>query len=167
MNRQAIRGEGRLPRPTREGGRVRALKWVLWALSGLTAMALLATFLHPFPAFAQSSEASLGQGMILYQKGDLRGALAAFTKAIELNPKNPIAYTNRGLVRYKLGDFDGALADHTRAIELNPHLAEAYTNRGGARLAKEDLEGAKAGPQTVETPGWVRWDEIKALEGRQ
>ena len=77
-------------------------------------------------------------------KGDIDGAIADFTRAIELYPKYSTAYTNRGLARKNKGDLDGAIADCTRAIELDPKDAGAYGNRGIAKQAQGDLNGAIA-----------------------
>ena len=71
-----------------------------------------------------------------YEKGnqnDHYGAIADYTKAIEINPNNADAYTNRGVVKYDLKDSSGAIADHTKAIEINPNFADAYNNRGVAK----------------------------------
>src|SRR5438874_8083526 len=57
-------------------------------------------------------------------KGDIDGAIADFTRAIELDPKYSTAYTNRCLARKNKGDLDGAVADRTRAIELDQKHCE-------------------------------------------
>jgi tetratricopeptide (TPR) repeat protein len=72
------------------------------------------------------------------------GALADYTKAIELDPRSATAYTNRGAVKYDLGDKQGALADHTIAIELDPKSDIAYANRGAVKYDLEDRQGAIA-----------------------
>ena len=77
-------------------------------------------------------------------QGDVDGAIADFTRAIELNPKYSTAYTNRGLAKKNKGDLDGAIADCNRAIELDPKDAGPYSNRGIARQAQGDLNGAIA-----------------------
>jgi tetratricopeptide (TPR) repeat protein len=77
-------------------------------------------------------------------KGDIDGAIADFTRAIELYPKYGTAYNNRGLAKKNKGDLDGAIADCTRAIELDPKDAGAYGNRGIAKQAQGDLKGAIA-----------------------
>jgi tetratricopeptide (TPR) repeat protein len=75
-------------------------------------------------------------------KGDIDGAIADFTRAIELYPKYSTAYNNRGLAKKNKGDLEGAIADCTRAVELDPKDAGAYGNRGIAKQAQGDLNGA-------------------------
>src|SRR5436309_2322030 len=77
-------------------------------------------------------------------KGDIDGAIADFTRAIELYPKYGTAYNNRGLAKKNMGDLDGAIADCTRVIELNPKNANAYNNRGSFKGIKGDVVGAIA-----------------------
>ena len=79
---------------------------------------------------------SVGKG------ADLEAAVAACTKAIELNPALAEAYNNRGNAKADLGQHEAALADHDRTIELNPTLATAYYNRGNTKrsLGQYDAE---------------------------
>ena len=80
-------------------------------------------------------------------KGDLDGAIADYTRVIEINPNNPkyaVAYDDRGIAKQAKGDLDGAIADCTRAIELNPKYANAYNNRGSFKGIKGDVVGAIA-----------------------
>ena len=69
-------------------------------------------------------------------KGDLEGAIADFTKAIELNPEFAAAYNNRGGAKREKNDLDAAIADFTKAIELKPAYAVAYNHRGAAKRLK-------------------------------
>ena len=70
------------------------------------------------------------QGVDKQRKGDNKGAILAYNKAIRLNPNLAEAYNNRGIVRDELGDKPGAIDDYNLAIQFNPNLAEAYYNRG-------------------------------------
>jgi tetratricopeptide (TPR) repeat protein len=74
--------------------------------------------------------------------GDKQGAIADYSKAIELKPDLAEAYSNRGNARSALGDKQGAIADYSKAIELKPDLAGAYNNRGLARSDLGDKQGA-------------------------
>jgi tetratricopeptide (TPR) repeat protein len=83
-------------------------------------------------------------GRFKRKQGDLDGALAAFDKAIEIDPADAVAYNNRGLVKQSKGNIAEALADFDRAIELKPDLASAFNNRGEVKRAKGDWAGAMA-----------------------
>ena len=118
-------------------------------------LACILTLMLPVAAFGQQTatipEANIqnagtynDRGIAKRKKGDLDGAIADFTKAIELKPNYAEAYANRGNAKQAKGDLDGAIADSTNAIELKPDDAEAYTNRGNAKRAKGDLDGAIA-----------------------
>jgi len=63
----------------------------------------------------------------------LDGALANYTKAIQLRPDYARAYYNRGLVKFNKNDLEGALADFTKAIELNPIWLKHSTNAALSR----------------------------------
>ena len=71
-----------------------------------------------------------GKGEIT--RGDFDGAMADFTKAIKLNPKDAAAYEGYGGVKAIKGDLDGAIADFSKAVQLNPKDAGAHFDRGVA-----------------------------------
>ena len=87
--------------------------------------------------FYESGTARAGQG-------DYEGAIADFTKAIETDPKNPIAFAARGNAKTNIGELEGAIADFSRAIEIDPARRVPYINRGVAKVDKGDLDGAIA-----------------------
>ncbi|MFH0866637.1 MAG: tetratricopeptide repeat protein [Bacteroidota bacterium] len=64
------------------------------------------------------------------KKGDFKGAVQDFNKALTLKSDEPKAYYNRGLAFKYLNNNDSALNDYSNAIMLNPEYAEAYLNRG-------------------------------------
>lgn len=61
--------------------------------------------------------------------GDIDNAISDFTKAITIDSRNDIAYTNRGLAYFYKGDLDRAISDYSKAIEIYPNNSEAYSNR--------------------------------------
>ena len=69
-------------------------------------------------------------GPCLQEKGDFDKAIADYTQAIRLDPKDAEAHFGRGCSYSKKGDHDKAIADFTDAIRLNPKHADAYHNRG-------------------------------------
>lgn len=95
--------------------------------------------------------ACLARGTARYNKEDYDGAIADFSRAIELDPKedyhgaedfipiigldqyNAIAYYNRGCVYSNIGDYDHAIADWEAALKIDPNNADI----------KADIEKAK------------------------
>ena len=68
-----------------------------------------------------------------YDKGRLKdhyGAIADYTKAIEINPNDATSYFNRGISKGYLKNHYAAIADYTKAIEIDPNKADVYNNRG-------------------------------------
>jgi tetratricopeptide (TPR) repeat protein len=62
-------------------------------------------------------------------KGDLDGAIADYTKALQFKPSDAGIHNNRGVARLAKNDFDGAFDDFTAAIRI---LTEATSNWVGA-----------------------------------
>jgi tetratricopeptide (TPR) repeat protein len=79
-----------------------------------------------------------------YDKGDARGALADYDRAIALKPDYAKAYRARSTVKSgKLNDSRGALADLDRSIQLAPTDGLAYSLRGFIKYnALNDVQGA-------------------------
>jgi Tfp pilus assembly protein PilF len=89
------------------------------------------------------------QGLVALQKHDGDVAIAAFTKAIQFNPRDALAYVNRGLAYSRAGDFRQARSDFSRALEVDARQGVAYYARGLVALllglqaeAKRDLQQA-------------------------
>ncbi|MBP8984479.1 MAG: tetratricopeptide repeat protein [Syntrophobacterales bacterium] len=70
------------------------------------------------------------RGTSLWESEKYDGAIEAFTKAIELNPKYAKAYRNRGITYASLGNYRQAIKELDKAIELDPKNALAYVSRG-------------------------------------
>jgi tetratricopeptide (TPR) repeat protein len=84
------------------------------------------------------------RGVAYYRKGDTDRAIADFTEAIRLDPKNATTHNKRGVAYHRKGDMDRAIADFTEAIRLDPKLAYAYNGRGDAYREKGDTDRAIA-----------------------
>lgn len=72
-------------------------------------------------------------GSLLHLLADNAGALAHYTKAIELDGSNADHYFNRAAVQRYFGDVAGAEAGFDRAIALKPDEFEAYNGRAHLR----------------------------------
>ena len=84
------------------------------------------------------------QAMKLILSGKYEGAIAEFTKAIELNPQLDRAYTNRGIAWMEMGNYDRAIDDCNKATELNPGQYQAYASRANAWRFRGDFDRALA-----------------------
>lgn len=74
--------------------------------------------------------------------GDNKGAVADFTKALELEDRDPEIWFSRGLARERLQDFKGAFSDYTQAIELKENHFKAWINRANVLLKMQRYEDA-------------------------
>ena len=82
--------------------------------------------------------------MTRLRKGDADGAIADYSKGIELNPRAFLGFYNRAFARKHKGDLDGAITDLTAALEINSTDVDARYERAVLRAAKGDLDGALA-----------------------
>ena len=84
------------------------------------------------------------RGISRFEKNDLEGAIADFTKVIELNGQQlEFCFYFRGIALYRLGRLDEAIADLTKAITLKQH-PRFYADRGNMLAQKGDFEDALA-----------------------
>lgn len=70
-------------------------------------------------------------------------AMELYTKIIELDNNNAVAYNNRGTIKVtKLNNPNDAIADFNKAIHSDANFDAAYSNRGNIRKQRGDLIGA-------------------------
>jgi spermidine synthase len=81
-------------------------------------------------------------GLALQQTGHNREALAAFEKAVSINPFHAPAYNNMGIAHVREADFEKAEAAFLKALSVNPAHANAHFNL--ARIALQQGEKDKA-----------------------
>jgi tetratricopeptide (TPR) repeat protein len=97
------------------------------------------------PVPKESSERWSGLGHLKLRNGDYDGAIADFTRALELDPDMSGPYLLRGNAKKLKRDYAGAIADYTRAIELELEYKDVMlTARAEARELTGDLDGAIA-----------------------
>jgi tetratricopeptide (TPR) repeat protein len=90
------------------------------------------------------ASAYFNRGIAYKNKSDFDRAIADYTQAIQLNPRDAKPHVNRGNAYSDKGDFDRAIADYNEAIQLDPKFAFAYLNRGLANLFNGALPKALA-----------------------
>ena len=106
---------------------------------------ILLLLLTNYCSFAQSYDAKdyFEEGLAKSSLKDQSGAIAAYTKAIEIDPDYDNAYFHRALSKYNSKDYSGAIADFTKAIEISPFETAVYYNRRGLTKYKlKDYNGA-------------------------
>jgi lipoprotein NlpI len=84
------------------------------------------------------------RGLAYVAKGDVDRAIADYDKAIDLNPRNGLAFNERGLAYKVKGDLDRAVRDLDEAVRLNAGNADIHYNRGHVLLDKGNLDRAIA-----------------------
>lgn len=84
------------------------------------------------------------RGLTRFDKGDLSGAVADFTQAIQTQSDYAEAYFYRGLAYFDLRQMPKSIADYSKAIALNASYVDAYYNRGLVLSAMGDKPGAIA-----------------------
>ena len=95
------------------------------------------------------AQSLFAEGVALYGKGDYRRAIAAFDKALALDPKLTEAWNNRGLAQVQAGDYSGALQSINHALALDP----GHENARRAKKVVQGLIGDKGGaPAPAGTP---------------
>ena len=86
------------------------------------------------------SNVKLQRGNFLMMLKQMDQAIAAYSRAIELNPELADAYNGRGAAYGSKREHDRAIEDYTKAIELDPEDAIAYYNRGISYDEKGDVD---------------------------
>ena len=84
------------------------------------------------------------RGNAFRARGDYDRAIADYTNAAEINPKDANPFYARGDAYDRIGVFDRAIADYTKAIELNPKDGDAYYSRGTVHDRKGEDKRAMA-----------------------
>ncbi|MDE0685546.1 MAG: tetratricopeptide repeat protein, partial [Candidatus Poribacteria bacterium] len=96
------------------------------------------------------------QGKVKYDAGHYQEAIAAFDKAVQLNPETLYTYYKRGEAKAALGEHEAAIADFDKAIQLNPEFAAeaSYVRKRAVKALKEKEAGKKArNPRNL--PGYI------------
>ncbi len=99
-------------------------------------------------------QAISGNGLAALKYG--KCAMSGVNRAIELDPRSPLAYISHGIGYFYLpsafgGGVDTALQDFQKAIELDPRSSEAYLWLGVAlRKANRPAEARKAFEKALE-----------------
>lgn len=105
---------------------MRRSRWTMWWLS----IVLMLVVGVKTEVWGDEASDAYDKGIQFLSEGRQRDAIAAFDKAIRLNPRSAEAYQGRGMAYNETGQNERALKDYDAALALNPQYAEAYFNRG-------------------------------------
>lgn len=92
----------------------------------------------------QLGKAYSGRGTAWMDTGNPDQAIADYSLAIQVNPKDGAAYHNRGLAWKEKKNPEKAIADFTTAVTINPRDADSYFDRGNIRFDNNELDKAIA-----------------------
>jgi len=112
------------------------------ALSSKNANATVAQAMYYQPA--SEVDELMKTGAAKNAAGDREGALKAFEKVIELNPKAENAIVFIGVISSESGDQQKAIEAFNRALSINDNNYSAYCYRGIAKGRLNDIPGALA-----------------------
>ena len=89
----------------------------------------------------------INRALTRYNMQELRGAMADYDLALDIDPQNIMGHYNRGLLRAQVGDDNRAIEDFDFVLEHEPDNTLALFNRalllaqtGDWRRAEEDLD---------------------------
>jgi tetratricopeptide (TPR) repeat protein len=91
------------------------------------------------------AEAHFLKGNAYSEKGDLAAAIAAYSKAEEFDPNNPIVNLNWANVLLRSKDYGGAVTKYNIVVEKSKDprlLKDAHTGRGNAYFEQRNLDQA-------------------------
>jgi tetratricopeptide (TPR) repeat protein len=81
-----------------------------------------------------ATNAAFNEGIRQQQARNYPAAYAAYSQALQRDPKLEQAYYRRGQVAQQMGDDQRAIADFQAATQLNPKLIDAYYRQGLSEL---------------------------------
>lgn len=87
-------------------------------------------------------EQNYQQGLDYAKSGKYEEAIAAFTKAIEVQPLDAYAWYNRAMAKNMIGEYETAVDDFTTCIGLSRSYEKVWYNRGITKMYIGQYDGA-------------------------
>ncbi len=77
-----------------------------------------------------------------FKDGKAQKALAAYNRALKLNPENGSVYAARGAAYFFTGEYAAAQKDFEKVLEINPYEPEGYSALGSVLAAQGHYDDA-------------------------
>jgi len=108
-------------------------------------ISLAVVLLLPIVLFGQTTKEEYNERAVnhMYAK-EYEQAILNFTKVIELNPNDSLAYFDRGMAREYAKDFQGAIEDYTLQLKVDPNMVDCYFLRGILERRLNNIKQAEA-----------------------
>lgn len=98
----------------------------------------------PTAAEKEQAENLKTEGNNLMKTENFQGALSCYTKAIQLDPFNPVYYCNRAAAYSRLNNHQATIEDCKAALKIEPTYSKAYGRLGLAYSSLGMYKEAKA-----------------------
>jgi len=82
------------------------------------------------------------KGNAEFKLGNHGKAIEYYTYATELDPKNPVFFTNRSTAYFKMKKYEKSLRDANKAIKCDPKWAKGYYRKGVVLMEMNNYEEA-------------------------
>lgn len=99
-------------------------------------------YIKTSPSFLLNPPSSLPQqqGNEAFGSENFEKAIEFYSKAIELDPKVSVYYSNRSAAYFNLEDFERSLEDANEALVLDPKYLKAYNRKASALFEMDFLK---------------------------
>ena len=89
-------------------------------------------FIFHIPKVIAEDNDWLSVGNLLKQQGNYTGAIAAYTKALEIDPNYVNAWDGKGWALNELGNYTQAISYFNKALGIDPNYKWSLSNKGWA-----------------------------------
>lgn len=131
------------------------MQQIMFALVGLVGAALLTAGL-----LEAHADSGLDKGLNLAERGDIRGALAAYKAAVEANPEWAEAHARLGGMQLISQHYADAVQSFQAAIRLGGEGARAFVGMGMAYLHMGQYQAARAALLEAKAHGVRRSEDV-------
>ena len=91
---------------------------------------------------SKETEKIIQEGLIALKNNKNQKALELFTKVIQIDPKDTMAWNNKGVSLRKLGRIDEAIECYNEALKIDPNLTMALLNKARALKVQKKFDMA-------------------------